>query len=407
MAVNPMQRKARNSFLLGMIITLLITGVIIVLLFLQLKKSKDEMTAELAKRVNVYVLNQNVKSGQILTQDMFTLKQVNKDLIPANATSLSSVTSAWFLQTVDGDTVQRKEDGLYIDKADGLIELTYSNGQYTTSDGDTVSLRTGQQPYSFDVNGETVYLMQTSNTDTDTTKVYEDINTGNAYVLKVNNGSIEKEYLKFNTVPLLAKVNMKANTVITSDYVVQSDAVVTDDVRREEYNMVVLPADLQTDDYVDIRLMMPSGQNFIVVSKKQVEVPVNGDGTYVSDTIWMQLNESEILSMSSAIVEAYGIQGAKLYAVKYVEPGTQTAAIQTYVPNADVLAEIRLNPNIVEKAKSELNERYSAASSLRNDYIQSEINNNSAYDSNIQTGVTNGITNSQTTRKQYLDSLGN
>ena len=41
MAVNPMQRKARNSFLLGMIATLLITGAIIVLLFLQLKKLND------------------------------------------------------------------------------------------------------------------------------------------------------------------------------------------------------------------------------------------------------------------------------------------------------------------------------------------------------------------------------
>ena len=29
MAVNPMQRKARNSFLLGIIITLLITGIVI------------------------------------------------------------------------------------------------------------------------------------------------------------------------------------------------------------------------------------------------------------------------------------------------------------------------------------------------------------------------------------------
>ena len=32
MAVNPMQRKSRNSFLIGVIVTLLITGIIIVLL---------------------------------------------------------------------------------------------------------------------------------------------------------------------------------------------------------------------------------------------------------------------------------------------------------------------------------------------------------------------------------------
>ena len=37
MATNPMQRKARNSFLLGMLITLVIAGAIIALLFIQLK----------------------------------------------------------------------------------------------------------------------------------------------------------------------------------------------------------------------------------------------------------------------------------------------------------------------------------------------------------------------------------
>ena len=38
MASTPMQRKSRNSFLLGIIITLLITGIVIIFLFLQLKK---------------------------------------------------------------------------------------------------------------------------------------------------------------------------------------------------------------------------------------------------------------------------------------------------------------------------------------------------------------------------------
>ena len=48
MAKNPMQRKAQNSFLLGMLITLLITGIIIAFLILQLTKlTKDQKKAEL------------------------------------------------------------------------------------------------------------------------------------------------------------------------------------------------------------------------------------------------------------------------------------------------------------------------------------------------------------------------
>ena len=42
MATNPMQRKARNSFLLGMLITLVIAGAIIALLFIQLKNYKEK-----------------------------------------------------------------------------------------------------------------------------------------------------------------------------------------------------------------------------------------------------------------------------------------------------------------------------------------------------------------------------
>lgn len=49
MAINPMQRKAQNSFLLGILVTLLITGLIIGFLVLQLTKlTKAQKEAEAA-----------------------------------------------------------------------------------------------------------------------------------------------------------------------------------------------------------------------------------------------------------------------------------------------------------------------------------------------------------------------
>ena len=62
---------------------------------------------------------------------------------------------------------------------------------------------------------------------------------------------------------------MKANTLITTDLISKSDNMVQDDVRKQEYNVVVMPVDLATGDYIDIRLMLPNGQDFIVVSKKK------------------------------------------------------------------------------------------------------------------------------------------
>ncbi len=413
MASNPMQRKSRNSFLLGVIITLLIAGVIIALLFLQLKQKTEDLNAELNAKVNVYTLNQNVKSGQVLTEDMFSLKKIHKDSIPSNATALSSVVDSWFLQTKDGTMVNTDSDGLYLNQPDSILEVTEENGgKYKNSGEEKIAVAARDEIIQDE---EGAYIIDTSNSTDKITRVYQEGTTGQYYVYKLdastmttgNNKTRVKEYLEIQNVPVLAKVAMNANTVMTANLVVQSDEVITDDTRQQEYNMVVLPIDLMTDDYVDIRLMTPSGQDFIVVSKTRVTIPTNEDGSYVSDTMRVNLREDEILSMSSAIVEAYGLQGAKLYATKYAEAGMQTAAAPTYTPNAAVTAQIDNNPNIVEKAKEELKTRYSDnAKKTRNDYLQSIINNSSDYTSNVQTNAEDGITKQNSARQKYLESLG-
>lgn len=432
MASNPMQRKARNSFLLGVIITLLIAGVIIALLFMQLKQKSDQLQAEANAKRNVYVLNQDVKSGQVITEDMFSTLQVNQDAIPSNATATSSVISTWYLQTKDGKTFNtdyynninntsfsQSQQGLYINEPDSIIEVVEIDGKrYKCSDkytGDKSNLT--EVPSREDVNQDDdgAYIVDASNSSDKITRVYQEATTGEYYVYKLDSTSLStgssktrvKEYLTLQNVPVVAKVTMNKNTVVTPNLVVQSDEVVTDDVRKQEYNMIVLPVDLMTNDYIDIRLMTPSGQDFIVVSKAKVDVPLNSDGSYIYDTIRVNLREDEILSMSSAIVEAYGLLGSKLYATKYVEAGMQESAMPTYTPNASVTAQIQSNPNIVNIASEELATRYSdTAKKNRNDYLQSLINSSEDYSSNVQDKSDENITNQNTARQKYLESLG-
>ena len=431
MASNPMQRKARNSFLLGMIVTLLIAGVIIALLFMQLKQKTDELKAEVNAKRNVYVLKQDVKSGQIITEDMFETKQVNQDAIPSNATATASVISTWFLQTKDGktfntdyynnitnQTFSQPEQGLYINEPDSIIEVVEIDGKkYKCSDKYTGSKEgltevSSREDVAQDDNG--AYIVDATNSSDKITRVYQEATTGEYYIYKLdtssmttsNNKTRVKEYLKLQQAPVVAKVTMNKNTVVTPSLVVQSDEVVTDDVRQQEYNMVVLPVDLMTDDYIDIRLMTPSGQDFIVVSKAKVDIPTNVDGSYITDTVRVNLREDEILSMSSAIVEAYGLLGSKLYATKYVEAGMQEPSLPTYTPNASVTAQIQSNPNIVSVASEELASRYSeSAKKNRNDYLQSLINSSEDYSSNIQDKADEKITNQSTSRQKYLESL--
>ena len=360
MATNPMQRKARNSFLLGMLVMLLISGIVIALLFMQLLNRIKEDNEELANSVNAYVLNQDVRSGQVITTDMLTLQTVNRTLVPSNATSDISLIENYALQDKEGNDIYTKYD------RDNNPQL------YITIDG---------TEYEVDQEEET-----------------------DSYYYTRNN---EKQYLELNSVPLVAKVDMNANTLITTELLSKSDNMVQDDMRKQEYNMLVLPIDLTTGDYIDIRLMLPSGQDYIVVSKKEVEMPLIG-GVESADTIWVNMTEDEILHMSCAIYDAYRINGAKLYVTKYTEAGMQEAATPTYPVNESTSALLTSDPNILERAMEEIRARYSEnnSSSLRNDYINSAINSQGEQaDTNIQTNMEESITNSKNSRQEYLDSL--
>ena len=355
MATNPMQRKARNSFLLGMLVMLLISGIVIALLFMQLMNKTKKEQEELKASVKAYVLNQNVRSGQVITTDMLTLQTVNKNLVPNNATSDISVIEKYSLQDKEGNDIYTKDYKLYIKK---------DNYEY---------------------------------------EVKKEDETDNYYIEKNNN----KQYLELNSVPLIAKVTMNKNTLITTELISKSDNVVQADVRKQEYNMIVLPMNLTTGDYIDIRLMLPSGQDYIVVSKKEVEIPVVGS-VDSEDTIWVDLTEDEILHMSCAIYDAYKINGAKLYATKYTEAGMQEAATPTYPVNESTSKLLQNDPNILQRAMSEIVSRYNATggAGLRNEYINNVINSQGDQaQSNMETNMQESITNSKNSRKKYLDSL--
>ena len=364
MASNPMQRKARNSFLLGMLLTLVITGAIIGFLIMQLIEKANEENEQRQLMVSAYVLNQDVVSGQIITTDMFTMQTVNKSTVPNNATSNLEVIENYALQDKNGNDLYTKisngEAKLYIEKSEKEYEVKIEGNNY--------------------------------------------------YITK--NG--EKENVELETVPLVAKVDMKKNTLITTDLIGKSDSVLKDDLRKQEYNVLALPMDLMTGDYIDVRFALPTGEDYIVVSKKQVEIPIV-DGIDSVDTIWMNLTEDETLTMNNAIVEAFWIPGSKLYVTKYTEPGIQQAATPTFPVKAEVLALINGNPNVVEEARNALWSRYNATDTSGNRTQVDQRTNvlNKAVNevgeegkSNLETKVEESITNTKTTRKTYLDSLG-
>lgn len=315
MAMNPMQRKSRNSFLLGMVLTLLITSIIIAFLFLQLTKLKQEADELEKSYVSAYVVLENISSG---------------------------------------------DEIIFVDKPSEGIKANIKKEKISKNmlPEDYLNLKQFQE-------------IENSIKDVE-----------------------QKEIKK------IAKIDLAQGTVLTGSVMEDSEEKTTKDIRLQEYNMLVLPTQLEAGDYIDVRWMLPNGQDYVVLSKKRV-IDCN------EDTIWIKMDEGEILSMSSAIVEAYTVTGSKLYAIKYVEPGYQETAVPTYMPNNDVTSLILADSNITEEAEKKLKQRYSdAVKKTRQENIQSVLEHYSENSiDNIEAKLEEEIARQQEARQMYLDQL--
>lgn len=250
MATNPIQRRSRQSFLIGFLIALVAAAVVVVLLFTKISSLNEELETtkkSIPKTTSIFVINEDVESGDVVTADMF-------------------------------DEVKIKSDTQFI----GYIS-----------------------PYDF-----------------------------------------EEEYT------YISKGSIPYGSMVVSDMIVKSDDIRRNDERYIEYNMIVLPTQLVNGSYIDIRLMMPTGEDYIVLSKKYIKQTTE-------TSIWLDMTEEELLTMNSVIVDSYITKGTKLYATMYTDPGMQEAAIPTYAVRDDILALIEKDPNIVDEAKDALYDRWS------------------------------------------------
>ena len=94
MAMNPMQRKIRNSFLFGFLVAVIIAAVVVALLYMRVKGLKEEIVKiqkenEVAL-VQVYAITQDVQKDEILTasedaDQKFALISVPAQQVPDNA----------------------------------------------------------------------------------------------------------------------------------------------------------------------------------------------------------------------------------------------------------------------------------------------------------------------------------
>lgn len=144
--------------------------------------------------------------------------------------------------------------------------------------------------------------------------------------------------------------NISIKTPITKNMVFE-DGDIDKDIREQEFKMIYLPSKLSAGEYVDVRINFPTGQDYIIMSKKKVE---DLSKTDIESKVWFHLNEDEILTMSSAIIDAFLNEGSKIYLLTYVAPEIQEKAVPNYPVSDKVLKLMKDNPNLVLEAEREL-----------------------------------------------------
>lgn len=142
-----------------------------------------------------------------------------------------------------------------------------------------------------------------------------------------------------------AKVELEPGTPLLASLLYEGQPV-PKDVRLKEFQVIQLPSNLKAEQFIDVRIGFPTGEDFVLLSKKKVQ-QLSGN------VVWLEMNEKDILQTSSAIIDAY-LQGARLYALPYIEPGLQEAAVVNYPANPKVLDLMEIDPNLLETAKTEL-----------------------------------------------------
>lgn len=144
------------------------------------------------------------------------------------------------------------------------------------------------------------------------------------------------------------KIEIKQNTPLTAA-MFYDEGITPNDARMQEFKVIFLPSDLAKDQVVDVRIKYPTGHDFIVLAKKKVK-------SLVENTVSLEMEEKEILMMSSAIVDAY-LNNGMIYALTYVDPTVQEKPAVNYPPKPEVRDLILNDPNVLSAAKRGLEER--------------------------------------------------
>jgi hypothetical protein len=110
-----------------------------------------------------------------------------------------------------------------------------------------------------------------------------------------------------------------------------------------------LPVGTQVGDYLDVRIVLPGGEEFVVFPHKRVNARFD-------NAIKLRFDESDLwiytsMNRDKALYKAAGLQ---LYATKYTDPGSHDKTVAYYPVRKEVLDIMNISGNLTDEQKSRM-----------------------------------------------------
>lgn len=145
------------------------------------------------------------------------------------------------------------------------------------------------------------------------------------------------------------KIAVNPGTPITTNMTMAED--IADSARDRDIILDRMTVGIRAGDYIDIRMTMPYGDDYVVLSHKRIQ-EIN------ENTIKLYLDELEWATYQGAMIDYWLNQqyGVTLYADRYIEPGVQNEAIAYYAVPENIAALVKKNPNILSTQEEYCND---------------------------------------------------
>lgn len=166
----------------------------------------------------------------------------------------------------------------------------------------------------------------------------------------------------------VARMNLKANTIVTNSMLLEREDVLTSDLRKQDFDHILLNVNLQPGNFIDIRYRKKDGSDFVVASKKKILD--RNDGIMITN-----ITEKERNYINNSTVLA-SLTGAVLYTTIYVDPENQPPAKITYEINKNIKEIIEKDPNIIRSSQEELKNRINQENNNDNNKEEIDITKN-------------------------------